>query len=220
MLDTSLDGRFLSERFIRQDGDGRLRALWTGRLLPRKGLEILLHSVKLLKGENFQLTIVGDGPLREKVLAFIRDNGLEGMVKYAGWVDHRQILDYYRAADIMPFLSYRDSTGQQITEALSQGLPVISFDQFGAALLLNKEVGIKIPLKDDLAALQSTIADTIRALIRDPEKVRTMSRNAAAYARRFTWEHKIQTILKEMEPFLQEITPTIHENADLRLERV
>jgi len=154
MLDTSLDERFLSDTVVRQKTGPRFSALWVGRLLPRKGVEVLLNTAKLLKDEDFRLTMVGDGPLREKTQAFIRDNGLEQTINFLGWVDHRQILEYYRSADVMLFLSYRDSSGAQIIEAFSQGVPVISFDQFGASLMINETVGIKIPLEDDLAALQ------------------------------------------------------------------
>jgi glycosyltransferase involved in cell wall biosynthesis len=227
MLDTSLDPRFLAVApagdngmHLPDRGGPRFSALWVGRLLPRKGVEILLNTARLLKGENFHLTLVGDGPLREKTLAFIRDNGLEQQVDFVGYVDQRTILDYYRAADLLLFLSYRDSTGLQIMEAFSQGVPVISFDQFGASLLINEEVGIKIPLEKDLAALQERIAGTIRQLIEDQDRVKTLGRNAMAYASRFSWEYRMETILKDIEPFFTHIKPIVHANADLRLERV
>ena len=220
MLDTSLDERFLSDRVVRQKTSPRFSALWVGRLLPRKGVEVLLNTAKLLKDENFRLTMVGDGPLREKTEAFIRDNGLESTINFLGWVDHRQILEYYRSADVMLFLSYRDSSGAQIIEAFSQGVPVISFDQFGAALMINETVGIKIPLEDDLDALQERIADTIRELIRNPDRVKTMSDNALTYASRFTWENKMAVILKDSKPLLTDITTVIYEKTDLRLVRI
>jgi glycosyltransferase involved in cell wall biosynthesis len=228
MLDTSLDARFLTGDIVRPEkvardgshGGGRFSALWVGRLLPRKGVEILLNTVKHLKGENFHLTIAGDGPLREKVLAFIRDNGLEEQVNFVGYVDQRAILDYYRAADVLLFFSYRDSTGLQIMEAFSQGVPVISFDQFGASLLIQEEVGIKIPLEEDLAALQERIAGTLRELIREPGRAQVMGRNAAVYASRFSWEYRMETILQDSQPFLKKIKPFVYANADLRPERV
>lgn len=220
MLDTSLDPRFLTADFVRPKSGPCFSALWVGRLLPRKGVEILLNTVKLLKGENFHLTMAGDGPLREKTLAFIRDNGLEDHIHFVGYVDQRAILEYYRAADLLLFFSYRDSTGLQIMEAFSQGVPVISFDQFGASLLIHEKVGIKIPLEDDLGALQQRIAGTIRELIQDPERVKTMGRNAMAYASRFSWEYRMETILKDSQPFLKDLKPPMHAYVDLRPECV
>jgi len=97
---------------------------------------------------------------------------------------------------------------------------VISFDQFGAALMINETVGIKIPLEDDLTALQERIANTIRDLIRNPDRVKTMSDNALTYASRFTWENKMASILKDSKPLLTDITTVIYEKTDLRLVRI
>ncbi|HXB92424.1 MAG TPA: glycosyltransferase family 4 protein, partial [Puia sp.] len=212
--------RFLADPVIREKTGTRFSALWVGRLLPRKGVEILLNTAKLLRDENFELIMVGDGPLKEKTLAFIRDHQLEDTIKFLGWVDQRNIRQYYRSADIMLFLSYRDSSGTQIMEAFSQGVPVISFDQFGASLMINEEVGVKVPLGEDLDALQERTADSIRALIQHPDRVRTMSANALVFASRFTWENKMAAILKDIKPLLTDIKTLVYENADLRLERV
>src|SRR6202000_3098930 len=46
MLHTSLDERFLSDRVVRQKTSPRFSALWVGRLLPRKGVEVLLNTAK------------------------------------------------------------------------------------------------------------------------------------------------------------------------------
>jgi glycosyltransferase involved in cell wall biosynthesis len=220
MTDAALDDRFLTDPVVRKKTAQRFSALWVGRLLPRKGVEILLNIAKLLKEEDFQLTMIGDGPLRETTLSFIRDNGLEKTVNFLGWMDQQQILEYYRSSDLLLFLSYRDSTGVQIVEAFSQGVPVLSFDQFGAALVIDPARGVKVPLQDDLPALQQQIADTIRDLIRDPEKIETMRTHAMTYAAGLTWDSKMATMMKDSKPFLKNITYVLHANADLRLERV
>ncbi|HEY4061354.1 MAG TPA: glycosyltransferase [Puia sp.] len=220
MTDAALDDRFLTDPVVRKKTAPRFSALWVGRLLPRKGVEILLNIAKLLKEEDFQLTMIGDGPLRETTLSFIRDKGLEKTVNFLGWMDQQQILEYYRSSDLLLFLSYRDSTGVQIVEAFSQGVPVLSFDQFGAALVIDPARGIKVPLQDDLPALQQQIADTIRDLIRHPEKIETMRTHAMTYAAGLTWDSKMATMMKDSKPFLKNITYVLHANADLRLERV
>jgi glycosyltransferase involved in cell wall biosynthesis len=222
MLDTSLDPRFLGHSSVKRDpaAGAPFSLLWVGRLLPRKGVEILLNTLRLLKGQPIHLTMVGDGPLREKTLAFIRDNGLETQVTFTGYVDQRSVLEYYQAADLMLFLSYRDSTGLQIMEAFSQGVPVVCFDQFGASLLVDDAVGVKIALQDDLGALQEKIATTVRELAGNPGRLRAMSRNAAIYASQFSWEYRMETIMQDCEPFLKNLKPFVHANADLRLERV
>jgi glycosyltransferase involved in cell wall biosynthesis len=215
MYDTVLDDRFLSAPLPeKQPRRPQLSALWVGRLIPRKGIEILLNTALLLKDEDFTLTLVGDGPMREKTLEFIRTHDLEKTVHFVGQVDQQKLLEYYRKADLLLFLSYRDSAGLQIVEAFSQGVPAISFDQFGASLIINDETGIKIPIEGSVEDMQEKIAEAIRLLIRQPERLAAMSRHAASYAREFSWEIRKQKILQDIKPLL------LHEDADLRLERV
>ncbi|HEV2482270.1 MAG TPA: glycosyltransferase family 4 protein [Puia sp.] len=215
LLDTVLDERFLSTppRQRKRTGQG-ISALWVGRLIPRKGIEILLNTALLLKDEAFTLTMVGDGPLREKTLRFIKDHGLEDTIQFVGQKGQEQLLQYYRGADVLLFLSYRDSTGLQIMEAFSQGVPVIALDQFGASILITDETGIKIPVVGTLDEMQQNVAGAIRDLIREPERVASMGENAIRYAREFTWETRNQKILQDIKSLL------LHEDADLRLERV
>jgi glycosyltransferase involved in cell wall biosynthesis len=215
MLDTVLDPRFLATPPPeKRPAQRQLSALWVGRLIPRKGIEILLNTALLLKEENFTLTMVGDGPMREKTLEFIRIHGLEKTVQFVGQVDQRKLLEYYRKADLLLFLSYRDSAGLQIVEANSQGVPVLSFDQFGASLLINEDTGIKIPIEGTVGEMQEKIAGAIRDLTRQPEKLAAMGRHAAINARAFSWEIREETILKDIKSLL------LHEDANMRLERV
>ena len=215
MLDTVLDHRFLSAPPPeRQKSSQGFSALWVGRLIPRKGIEILLNVALLLKDENFSLTMVGDGPMREKTLEFIKDHGLEKTVQFVGQVRQDQLLQYYRKADVLHFLSYRDSAGLQILEAYSQRLPVISFDQFGAALLVTDNTGIKIPVRGTVEEMQQNVATAIRDLIRQPERVAAMGKNAIRYSREFSWAKRKQKILQDIKPLV------LHEDAYLRFERV
>lgn len=215
LLDTVLDDRFLSDApYERPKPSQGISALWVGRLIPRKGIEILLNVALLLKDENFTLTMVGDGPMREKTLQFIKDHGLEKTVQFVGQVGQDQLLQYYRKADLLLFLSYRDSTGLQIMEAFSQGLPVIAFDQFGATLLISDDTGIKVPVTGTLEEMQQNVATAIRDLIRQPERVAAMGKNATRYAREFSWAKRKQKILQDIKPLV------LHEDAHLRFERV
>lgn len=223
LYDTVLDDRFLSSPLPdKQPLRRKLSALWVGRLIPRKGIEILLNTALLLKDEDFSLTLVGDGPMREKTLAFIDDHDLGKTVQFVGQVDQQRLLEYYRQADVLLFTSYRDSAGLQIVEAFSQGVPAISFDQFGASLIINDNTGIKIPIEGSVDDMQEKIAEAIRELIRQPERLATMSRNAATYAREFSWEIRKQTILQDIKPLLlhEDAQEDEHEDIDMRLERV
>jgi glycosyltransferase involved in cell wall biosynthesis len=123
-------------------------------------------------------------------------------------------LQYYRKADVLLFLSYRDSCGLQIMEAFSQGLPVISFDQFGASILISEETGVKIPITGTVEEMQQNVATAIRNLIQQPEHVALMGDNAVRYACEFSWAKRKQMLLQDFKLLV------LHEDVNLRLECV
>ncbi len=193
---------------------GKLRLIYVGRLMPRKGIEFLLNVALQLKNDPVTLTIVGDGPLKPLVQDFIRDHALEDTIRYEGHQDQKRIRDYYHQSDLLLFLSYRDSVGMQLIEALSQGVPVVAFDQFGAGLMINANTGIKIPVTGTIEEMQARVAAEVRALAGDRRRLAEMSDNAIVYAQEFSWEKRMETFLQDIKPLLK------YEDADLRLERV
>ena len=56
-----------------------INILFLGRLVPRKGCQVLLQAAKLLAEDAsvppFHVTICGKGPLMEKLKQYVRDNG-------------------------------------------------------------------------------------------------------------------------------------------------
>src|SRR5262245_36591001 len=72
--------------------------LWVGRMVPVKGLDVLLAACKRLLGAGtpFHLALVGDGPLRTGLESDCRDAGLTDYVRFAGRVGHDDLADWYR----------------------------------------------------------------------------------------------------------------------------
>ena len=84
----------------------------------------------------------------------------------------------------------------------------------GASILISGHTGIKIPVEGDLEQIQTEIANSIRQLILQPQRLTQMSNNAAAFAQEFSWERRMETILQDIKPLLR------YEDAHLRLERI
>lgn len=117
-----------------------IRLLFMGRLVPRKGVELLFDACCELKrkGVAFQLRICGEG----KQAAYLRDaclkRGLESAVMFMGPVPHDTIGEEYEWCDAVVMPSLRETGGAVVAEALSHLKPVVSFDAFGAKLILGK----------------------------------------------------------------------------------
>ncbi|MBU1154490.1 MAG: glycosyltransferase [Proteobacteria bacterium] len=103
--------------------DGPL-ALFVGRLVPGKGLEMCLDALAALP--KARLLVVGDGPLRSALEAQAQRLSLGGRVIWAGPQPHGDIPNYLAAADVLVLPSMSEGEPNVILEALSCGRPVVA----------------------------------------------------------------------------------------------
>lgn len=115
-------------------GKGPLRLVWAGTFSVRKGGHLLAEAWRGWKGRgDTELDVYGSVSLPEGVK--IRD--LEG-VKWHGPVARERVLEAFRQADLLVFPTLCDGFGLVVAEALSQGLPVVTTRQAGAADLIRE----------------------------------------------------------------------------------
>jgi glycosyltransferase involved in cell wall biosynthesis len=148
-----------------------LRLLFVGGLSQRKGIADLFAAVKIL-GATVSLTVIGnkvtkDCPALDKELARHR------------WIPslpHERILDEMRSHDVFVFPSLFEGFGLVITEAMSQGTPVITTERTaGPDLITHDKNGWLIK-----AASTESLAQQLEKLVKDPEAVQA----AAVHARK------------------------------------
>jgi glycosyltransferase involved in cell wall biosynthesis len=112
----------------RRPPDGTTRYLFVGRLIERKGLDVLVEAFGRV--EDGELRIVGDGPLREMVeAAAARDP----RIRLIGHAAGDELARAYRDADVLVVPSRYEAWGLVVHEGLAYGLPVVATDQVGAA---------------------------------------------------------------------------------------
>lgn len=127
--------RFRTQRLRAQkSNDGMRRLLFSGSLIGRKGVDLLARAFRDLvrANDHVQLDIVGDGPLRNKLMRAL--SPVSGNVTFHGfrqWVD---LPGCYAQADILCVPSRYDGWGLVVPEGLAAGLPVIATDRMGAAI--------------------------------------------------------------------------------------
>jgi len=102
-----------------------------GRFVRQKGVETLLNAVKILNGTvNYNLTFVGDGPLKESYLKTFDESGKKDLLLIKPAVPHERIPEYLRELDVLvlPSLTtkkWKEQFGHVIIEAMACGVPVI-----------------------------------------------------------------------------------------------
>ncbi len=200
VLDIGLPKSFYPKELpSRQFGANELKLLWIGRFMPRKGLILLLEVMKELKDDaGIVLTIVGDGEMKQEVLNGIAKYGLTN-VNCVGKVPFSQVAEYYVSHDLLVFPSLRDSVGVQLIEAMAYGLPIITLDLNGASILITKETGVKVPVKQEEQVIMD-FAQAVRELRNDAPRLERMSESAFATSKNFIWEDKIKHIAKTYYP--------------------
>lgn len=118
---------------------------FAGRLVPNKGVDILLNSAKIYeKNRNNVLTlIVGDGS-EYKSLNLLREKLRLKNVVFLGNQNAEVLRKIYSASDICVVPSREEAFGLVALEAIACGTPVIATNQGGMVDFVTKDVGTLI----------------------------------------------------------------------------
>lgn len=117
-------------------GDEKV-VLTVGRLHPAeryKGHVVVMDAVAALRRSAPDLTyvIAGDGDDRPILEAAARERGLDGAVRFLGYVDSEHLPDLYRAADVFAMPSTGEGFGIAFVEAMGCGTPALGLAAAGA----------------------------------------------------------------------------------------
>ena len=118
---------YAGARPIRPPSGDRLRLLYLGRLVHRKGcLELLQAVARLPSSTDWQLGVCGDGLLRGSLEKFIKQHGLAHRVDFSGFIAEADKPGYLASADIAVFPSLGgESFGIVLLEAMAAGAGVV-----------------------------------------------------------------------------------------------
>lgn len=152
---------------------------FAGKLIPRKGAHELLSALALLPPGAWKAEIVGDGPERHRLEALANALGLDGQVRFAGFVNQSEMPAFLAACDVVVVPSTVDMRVLVVIETMAAGTPVIVSSNtavWGTGdLVEHGTTGLVYRSGDpgDLAAC-------IRSLIADPDRIRSLSEAASA----------------------------------------
>ena len=124
----------------------KYKVLWCGRLVDFKRVERALFAIKYLHKINskYELTIIGDGPHKNKILSFIKKNKAD-YITVLPFQDHESILKIMKESGLFLFTSDRgEGWGVVLNEAMSQGCICICSSQAGSTntLEIDGETGL------------------------------------------------------------------------------
>lgn len=154
----------------------RFRIGVVGRLVPRKGVELVIRALALLKADGWddvELVIVGGGepgpggkdPEISRLEGIAVEQGVADRVIFQGRIPHTDLAETIRSCDAIVCAPWYEPFGIVPLEAMSCGVPVV-----GAAVgglldtVVDGSTGILVPPQDPPA-----IAAAVARLLSDPE---------------------------------------------------
>ncbi|MCU0448292.1 MAG: glycosyltransferase family 4 protein [Bernardetiaceae bacterium] len=170
---------------------GPLQLVFVGTLTPGKRPDLAIEvTARLLKrGQPAQLTLLGDGPERNRLARLIDQLGLGDRIKLLGNVDKPTLATHYQQAHFLVFLSKSEGWPKVVAEAMWWGcVPVTTPVSCVPWMLGSGQRGLLAnPNADE-------VAEQIAQLLAQPAGYLAMQQHAAAWAHQYTLERFEQEI--------------------------
>jgi glycosyltransferase involved in cell wall biosynthesis len=173
--------------------------LFVGRLVRRKGVDVLLNAAATLRGDSrLHIHIVGDGPERVALVDESRRLGLDSVVTFEGAVSTDELRNFFENCDalVLPAIVTQsgetEGLGVVLLEAMSYGKPVIASAAGGITdIVTDGHTGLLVPPGDSAA-----LARAMLVAMNDPDRMRDLSLTAATHARReFGWDTIVSRLI-------------------------
>jgi glycosyltransferase involved in cell wall biosynthesis len=180
-----------------RNGSGRraaapgFRVLTIGRLIPEKGMDVVVDAVATLR---VGLTVAGDGPERGRLEQRARAAGIDAT--FAGFVPRARLEELFQEASCV-VLAARSGEGlpNVLLEAMAHGLPVVATPVAGVRDLVQHDVNGLLIAPDDAGALRQALV----RLASEPDLADRLARAGRASVERFSWDRVapgLETVLE------------------------
>jgi len=171
---------------------GRRVVAFTGRLVPHKGVDVLLRALQQLP-LDVHLVVVGRGPRLADLQALARRLGVADRCHFCPTVADDELPNYLALADVFAFPSQNrlEGFGLAVAEAMACGLPVVTSDMPGVREVIAD--GVQGLLSEPLMA--DDLAEKLRTLLDDPDRRRAMG---AAGRRRAEERYSLEKVVGQL----------------------
>ncbi|MBV8230479.1 MAG: glycosyltransferase family 4 protein [Planctomycetaceae bacterium] len=180
-------------------GDDEVAFGTVARLFVRKGHDDILAAAPAVLGANpkVRFVFIGDGILRDRLLAATERLGLRHAFHFVGLVPPDRIPELLAAMDAVVHPSLREGLARVLPQALLVGRPVISYDIDGAREVVLPETGILLRPRD-LPGLSAAIL----RLAADPALRQAMGREGR---RRFAHQFRHETMTEQLRSLYEQL---------------
>jgi len=156
----------------------KLRVLYLGQVILRKGIQYLVQAAKLLENEPVQFDVVGPVGISDAAVACAPRNMI-----FHGRATRDQTAAWYRQSDVFVLPTLSDGFAITQLEAMSYGLPVVATPCCGAVVSDGQD-GFIVPPRDTDA-----LAKVLQRYLTDPELLRHQRAAALTKVKQFSLNH-------------------------------
>jgi glycosyltransferase involved in cell wall biosynthesis len=174
------------------DAVEKRRVVFVSHLVPRSGARLVVEALGLLtkRGVEFTADIAGSGPLEQELRATAAQSGLDGNVRFHGFVQDQRDVEKLMADASVALAPYNPEDNlvsphadpSKLKAYIAAGLPIVMTDTTHNSKDLAREGGAEL-IPYDAAAL----ADGIERALASPEEWSRRRAAALEYARRYDW---------------------------------
>lgn len=191
--------------------DDCFRALFVGRVSPRKGVQYLLQAWQELRLHNAELVLVGSNLCPANWLEQYKDICL-----HVPSTPHFLLNQYYSSASVFVFPSLVEGFALVLLEAMSCGIPVITTPHTaGSDIITNGVEGFIVPIRDVEA-----LKEKLDWCYSHPQELAEMGRAARYKAEQLNWSRYRQQLARRIQEILaarnHQLTPTLYKAFDLQ----
>jgi len=176
------------------------KIIFAGAMYYHRGLDVLLESIPLVVKEipDAKFVLLGSGNEMDKLKEIVLKNKLDDSVEFKGWIKRDNIPKNISDASI--------GIGPlRLTEVTSRALPIKVLEYMAVSLPVIAQKGT-LP-KDVLQNEKNgffienhiELAEKIILLLNEPKKVEDMGAHSLKLVQKFSWNHVVSSIIKEVE---------------------
>lgn len=183
-----------------------LQVLFVGRMVPAKALPLLFEAVRRVRQTHpVQLTLIGDGPMRESWHAKARELGIHA--RFLGARKPNEIAAELARAHVFCLPSIRESGGAVLLEAMSAARPVLAVNYGGPAEIVNDRIG-RLVCADGPDSVIGGLEQGLLDVIAQPEPWRDRGvEGRRQVLLQHTWQQRINAGINIYSQFTGPLSP-------------
>ncbi|RFZ92819.1 glycosyltransferase [Mucilaginibacter conchicola] len=167
--------------------------VWSGSLIERKNLKMCLDALSAVAKKNWELHVLGDGPLRKTLEHYAAQKGLADKVTFHGHLPRREALRVMADAHLHIITSIGEDNPAVIFEAMGNGIPTLTIDHCGMGDVICCKCGVKVPV-DSYENMLQRMSSVLNILLTNTKILVDMHQSTLLCANEHKWDKRLKKL--------------------------